>query len=467
MKEKIIDYLAWAIAKIIKPIYDRRDKIKSKEFLFIIGSILAVFLLTFTFGKSIDKDYKESEIEIIDNSKKETTQLDTQKISENNELEKSPKANNLDIQNLDIQDTNVASLPVYSIVINDSKKIFFKSEKKAKEVLDKLKKKYISKETEKEKVEIIDVYFDESVSIKKDYLKAVDLDKLKTVDQALKYIYKGTDKEKKHVVDSGESFWTIAHDNNISVNNLISANPDIDPKRLQIDQEISLIVPEPLISVCTVENIIYDEKIKYDVEYEKTSSLYKDEYRIKKNGTYGKKEIKAKLVKSNGKELGKVVLAEEVVSKPSTKIVYKGTKDPPPKKGTGVFSKPLNRGTVTSGYGNRIHPIYGYYRKHTGVDIAASYGTTIKSSDGGKVIFAGWKSGYGRVVIIDHGANLTSLYAHMSSINVKTGQKVYKGKTIGKVGSSGTSTGSHVHFEIRKLGDDVNPNNYINLYSIY
>lgn len=467
MKEKIIDYLAWAIAKIIKPIYKRKEKIRSKEFLFVIGSILAVVLLTFTFGKSIDKSYGKAEIDNIDNSKQETTQLDTQNTSKNNEMKKSPKESSQDIENSNIKDLDVVSLPVYSIVINDSKKIFFESEKEAKEVLDKLKEKYISKETDKEKIEIVDVYFDESVHIKKGYLKAVDLDKLKTVDEALKYIHKGTDKEKKQVVGSGESFWTIAHENNISVNDLISANPDIDPKRLQIDQEISLIVPEPLISVCTVENITYDKKIKYDVKYEKTSSLYKDEYRVKKNGTFGKKEVKAKLVKSNGKELGKVVLAEEVVAKPSTKIVYKGTKDPPPKKGTGVFAQPLNRGTVTSGYGNRKHPIYGYYRKHTGVDIAASYGTTIKASDGGKVIFAGWKSGYGRVVIIDHGANLTSLYAHMSSINVSTGQKVYKGKTIGKVGSSGTSTGSHVHFEIRKLGNDVNPNNYINLYSIY
>ena len=115
----------------------------------------------------------------------------------------------------------------------------------------------------------------------------------------------------------------------------------------------------------------------------------------------------------------------------------------------------------------RFHPSYKVYRKHTGVDIATSKGTPVLASDGGKVIFAGWKSSYGYCVVIDHGANLTSMYGHLSSINVKSGEAVYKGKTIGGVGSTGTSTGNHLHFEIRKFGNDVNPNNYINLYNYY
>ena len=131
MKEKIIDYLAWAIAKIIKPIYRQREKIKSKEFLFVIGSILAVVLLTFTFGKSIDKNYEKSEIDTIDNSETETTQLDTSSVSKNNKIKQSPKEKSLDIENLNVKDLDITSLPVYSIVINDSKKIFFSSENKA------------------------------------------------------------------------------------------------------------------------------------------------------------------------------------------------------------------------------------------------------------------------------------------------------------------------------------------------
>ena len=155
------------------------------------------------------------------------------------------------------------------------------------------------------------------------------------------------------------------------------------------------------------------------------------------------------------------------MAEPVTKVVYKGTKVPPPRIGTGTFSKPLNRGTITSGYGSRYHPVYRTYKKHSGVDIAAPYGSSVLASDGGKVIFAGWKSSYGYSVIVDHGGNLASLYAHMSSINVSVGEKIYKGKTVGKVGSTGTSTGNHLHFEIQKLGNDINPSAYINLYNYY
>ncbi|MEA1974791.1 MAG: M23 family metallopeptidase, partial [Bacillota bacterium] len=308
---------------------------------------------------------------------------------------------------------------------------------------------------------------EENVKIIKEYKSVIEISKLKTTDDALEFIIKGTDEERKHKIKSGENFWVLASDYDISVNNLIKANPDVVPERLQIGQEVSLIVPEPIINVCTVENVTYEEKIQYDVVYEDNANLYKDEYRVKLRGVYGEKEIEAELVKRDGRELGKVILNEEIISEPVTKIIYKGTKNPPPKIGTGSFSKPLNRGTITSGYGMRYHPVYRVLRKHTGVDIATSRGTSVLASDGGKVIFAGWKTGYGNCVVIDHGANLTSMYGHLSSINVSAGQKVYKGKTLGGVGSTGTSTGNHLHFEIRKLGNDINPNNYINLYNYY
>ena len=116
--------------------------------------------------------------------------------------------------------------------------------------------------------------------------------------------------------------------------------------------------------------------------------------------------------------------------------------------------------TITSQFGWRVHPITGTEKYHSGVDIGASYGAAIVAADGGTVITAGWVSGYGNCVVINHGNGLTTLYGHMSSIAVSAGQSVSKGQTIGYVGSTGNSTGPHLHWEVTVNGSRVNPLNY-------
>lgn len=129
-------------------------------------------------------------------------------------------------------------------------------------------------------------------------------------------------------------------------------------------------------------------------------------------------------------------------------------------RGTGQFSYPSS-GRQTSGFGYRIHPILGYRRFHSGLDFGASYGSPIRAADSGTVIFSGWYRGYGRTVIIDHGGNLTTLYGHASELYVSEGQTVQRGQTIAAVGSTGLSTGPHLHFEVRVNGTPVNPLNYL------
>ncbi len=129
---------------------------------------------------------------------------------------------------------------------------------------------------------------------------------------------------------------------------------------------------------------------------------------------------------------------------------YKG------KPWTSKFLKPVS-GEVRSGFGYRIHPIYKRRKFHMGVDISASYGTPIKAGGDGKVVFADWRGGYGKCVIIDHGKSVSTLYGHMSSISVANGDIVKAGSIIGKVGSTGLSTGPHVHFEVRINGEPVDP----------
>ena len=122
----------------------------------------------------------------------------------------------------------------------------------------------------------------------------------------------------------------------------------------------------------------------------------------------------------------------------------------------GRFMKPVN-GRITSGYGMRRHPITGRVRMHTGIDIAAPHGTPIKAGGDGKVISAKWRSDYGNTVIVDHGGGVVTLYAHCSGFAVSAGTVVKQGQTIAYVGSTGVSTGNHVHFEVRVNGNPVDP----------
>lgn len=129
-------------------------------------------------------------------------------------------------------------------------------------------------------------------------------------------------------------------------------------------------------------------------------------------------------------------------------------------KGTGIFAFPSDAPTSSS-FGWRVHPILGYRRFHAGLDFAASYGSTIRAADSGTVIFAGWYGGYGKTVIINHGNGITTLYGHSSELYVTEGQTVQRGQAIASVGSTGLSTGPHLHFEVRRNGTPVNPADYL------
>ncbi|WP_188399241.1 murein hydrolase activator EnvC [Sporomusa sp. GT1] len=129
-------------------------------------------------------------------------------------------------------------------------------------------------------------------------------------------------------------------------------------------------------------------------------------------------------------------------------------------EGTGALLWPAS-GPITSPFGWRTHPIFGTQRFHSGIDIGADYGDAIAAADNGTVIFSGWMGGYGKAVIIDHGGGISTLYAHNSELLVEEGYRVYKGQTISRCGSTGYSTGPHLHFEVRENGSPVSPMGYL------
>lgn len=133
-------------------------------------------------------------------------------------------------------------------------------------------------------------------------------------------------------------------------------------------------------------------------------------------------------------------------------------------QGSGVLTFPVpssGRNNITSGFGNRWHPIFKVYQFHSGIDIGAAYGANIVAADRGTVITSAYNSSYGNYVVISHGNGMTTLYAHMSTRKVSEGAVVEKGQLIGLIGSTGVSTGPHLHFEVSVSGTRVNPLLYL------
>ncbi len=131
-----------------------------------------------------------------------------------------------------------------------------------------------------------------------------------------------------------------------------------------------------------------------------------------------------------------------------------------PSKPSGKWAWPVD-GRRTSDYGNREHPITGEHKFHTGLDIGAAAGTPARTPLAGTVSFAGRNGGYGNYVMVDHGNGIQTAYAHLSAIDVSKGQSVGARDVVGKVGSTGMSTGPHLHFEVKENGKFVDPDTYL------
>lgn len=350
----------------------------------------------------------------------------------------------------DILESNVNySILAYAININEEQIGIVNSEYEANNVIEEVKD-YFTQNYEEES--IIEVNTAENVEIKQ--IKASN-SSIKNKDELINYIIKGTNEEQKYVVEKGDSYWNIAEYFNMSLDDLILANPDSDSERIQIGDELNLIVPTPFLNVQVKRKVKQEEKTPFETEEVYVSYMYNDEQVVDRKGKYGISEIEAIVTEQNGIQIAKEVLTETVISDPVNEIITTGTQDPPPKKGTGYFVNPLPGAYVSSRFGSRSG---GF---HLGQDMAKASGSSIKAADGGTVTYAGYSGSYGYRVDIDHGGGYTTRYAHASDIYVSVGEKVYQGKVIAAVGSTGVSSGPHLHFEVRKYGSVVNPALYI------
>ena len=318
------------------------------------------------------------------------------------------------------------------------------------EMLDQLKKSYITANT-------VDSYFVENVEIKQEYTDASLVMNLGNIAEILNATKSG---EVTYTVEAGDSYYYIAELYDMSVDDLLDMNPGYDPKLLRVGDVLTISNAVPYLTVVDVERQNYVQDVPYQVEYQDDNTMYQGDYKVLSPGEYGKADVTANVTYINGEETDRQVVASVTLSEPVTETQARGTIPRPTWFPTGSFRWPCS-GSITSYFGRRNTGIRGASTYHEVIDIANSYGTAIYAADGGTVSYSGWRSGFGYLVIIDHGNGYQTYYGHNSSLLVSTGEHVYKGQQIARMGSTGISSGNHCHFGIKINGTFVNPLNYL------
>jgi len=245
-----------------------------------------------------------------------------------------------------------------------------------------------------------------------------------------------------HQVQPGESAWSIASLYGTDMESIQSTN----------GEELILIHPQNTITVQNQKGTLH--KVLENRERNGGETLSEITQRYQKDPK-ALQALKEKIIQAN--QLPGVALLTDIELPPDQRLIIPGTY-----LEFDTYRFPFNSGRVSrvsSRFGPRWHPLLNYLRFHEGWDLAQPYGTPVYPSRSGRVVFAGWKGGYGRLIILRHTDGASTRYGHLSKIYAKTGQWVRRGKTlIGKVGSSGLTTGPHLHFEVRDRNDHpINP----------
>lgn len=294
--------------------------------------------------------------------------------------------------------------------------------------------------------------FKESIEMNKQIVhpnQVLDEDKLKELFSQSRI------EEGAYKVQSGDVLGSIASDHGLTLAELLQLNPDLDENSvLQIGQEITVEGEQPVLTVVTYEHVQKEQSIDFKTETKSNSDMYRGESKVVQEGEKGTKHVEYKIVRENGQVVSRDVVNEEIVKEPVDKVVEQGTKVRA-NRGSGQFLWPAVGGRITSNFGPR------WGRMHNGMDIAGVSDRSILAADNGVVEIAQWNDSLGNYIVINHNNGYKTLYGHLSSINVQVGQTVSRGQRIGVMGTTGRSTGIHLHFEVHRNGTPVNPRPYV------
>lgn len=367
-----------------------------------------------------------------------------------------------------IEQSLVAQSPAFTLFVDQKPVVSLKDAKAYEDTIRMLKLQYVSQQElnslyankqstnipplQTGETRLLDVSFKQGVS---GATQKVAPSAIVTPEEAVKYLMTGSREQETYKVQSGDVLGSVAKKHGLTTAELLALNPGINVDTvLQIGQALNVTVAKPFVTLEVKQEKKVTDQIPFKKIVKEDPMMYKGEKVIKQQGVNGKKEASYLLTSENGTRTSKVAVEEEIIQQPVDEIEVVGTKVIS-SRGTGEFTWPTVGGYISSEMGQRWGEL------HRGIDIARPSNYNILASDNGVVVAAGFSGSYGNRIVINHNNSYTTLYGHLSSINVKVGQVVEKGSVIGVMGSTGNSTGTHLHFEVEKNGSLVNPLSYV------
>lgn len=367
-----------------------------------------------------------------------------------------------------LQEAIVVEAQAYALQVNETPIAYVKDLAMYEEAINMLKRQYVSQEdldklkasissTEQSQLQdgetrLVAVTLSEEITGAETTIQPSEII---TAEQAVKLLQTGALEQEIYAVQAGDVLGSIAQKHGLRTAELLALNPSITENTvLQIGQAINVTVNKPYVSVEAVYEKFKIETMDFAKVVEEDETMLKGDKVVKQEGAPGKKEVSYLITEQNGQRTERVQTSEEVLAEPENRVVVVGTKVIP-SRGTGTFSWPAVGGYISSEMGAR----WGSY--HRGIDIARPSNYTIKASDNGVVTFTGRDGTYGNKVVVNHNNGYETIYAHLSQIDVSVGQVVAQGTAMGVMGSTGRSTGTHLHFEVHKDGSYVNPLAYL------
>ena len=342
-----------------------------------------------------------------------------------------------------LKSTRADMLPAYAVYANEEILFALPNEQTALAVLEEYKNKFTNGNKE------IKAEFCENVLVARRF---VPKSALKTADSAASALASG--RRITHHLSEEDTIDTVAASYGVTVEEIMKTNFLTSTKGANI-QTLTIQTETPLLSVKTTELKTLEEEIPFNTIENPDPAHYEGTQIVEQEGAPGSRVIEAYITTVNGVETERQVVSESTLAQAVDKIVKKGTKALPSPIGSGVLSLPAN-GSLSSRFGSR------WGRNHNGIDLAASTGTNIYAADNGTVIYSQYNDGgYGYLIQIDHGNGIVTYYGHCSELLVPEGAIVGKGDLIAKVGNTGRSTGSHLHFEVRINGNPTDPMAYL------
>ena len=305
------------------------------------------------------------------------------------------------------------------------------------------------------KLGLLDMGLSEDIEV---VMSTVSSDDILSIDEAMALLTEEQAVQQTYEVQPGDTLSAISLKLNIPMETIVAMNSDYMESvnsTIHVGQTLIITVPEPELSVEWVNREHYSETYEAEVQYVDNDEWFTNQQVVLQEPQAGYRELIADIHYSNDTEVSREIIKQDVLMDAVPKIVERGTKIPP------TYIWPLSGGRISSYFGRRRAPKAGASTYHKGLDIATPTGSSVYASCGGVVTSCGWQGGYGYAVVIRHPDGKSTRYAHLSKILVSVGQSVVQGQTIARSGSTGVSTGPHLHFEIIVGGSQVDPLGYL------